>query len=336
MKYKLLTILFSVSFLFSCFKEEEFDNSQVGNFEALWQIIDEHYCFFEYKNIDWNAIHDKYAVRVTDDMTTDAYFSLLCEMLAELQDGHVNLVASHDIGRYWSWFENYPDNFDEKIQKNYLGTDYMIASGLKYKILDDNIGYIYYESFSSGIGDGNLSQVISRLSVCDGIIIDVRNNGGGQLTNVDKLVGRFINEKMHVGYILHKTGKGHYDFSEPYARYIEPYAGIRYQKNVAVLTNRSSYSATNDFVNAMTYVPTAVIVGDSTGGGSGLPFSSELPNGWSVRFSASPMLNVNKEHTEFGIAPDVRVDMSFDDIGKGIDTIIERARAILKSRKTNR
>ena len=26
-----------------------------------------------------------------------------------------------------------------------------------------------------------------------------------------------------------------------------------------------------------------------TGGGSGLPFSSELPNGWSVRFSASPM-----------------------------------------------
>ena len=66
-------------------------------------------------------------------------------------------------------------------------------------------------------------------------------------------------------------------------------------------------------------------MGDRTGGGSGLPFHSELPNGWSVRFSASPILDANMQHTEFGIDPDIKVDMLQEDIEKGIDTIIEEA-----------
>lgn len=39
-----------------------------------------------------------------------------------------------------------------------------------------------------------------------------------------------------------------------------------------LLINRHSYSATNDFVNAMRYFPNVTLVGDKTGGGSGLPF----------------------------------------------------------------
>ncbi|MDH6354460.1 hypothetical protein M2132_000788 [Dysgonomonas sp. PH5-45] len=330
MRFKLLYILL-LGFLFSsCFDEKEYGTSRKDNFQALWDIMDERYCFFEYKDVDWKEVHGRYAKRISENMGQDAFFDVLCEMLAELRDGHVNLSASHEFGRYWRWKEDYPDNFDEKIQKNYLGTDYSIASGLKYKILEDNIGYIYYESFSDGIGEGNISQVISRLALCKGIIIDVRNNGGGELTNVDKLAGRFFEKKTLVGYILHKTGKGHNDFSKPYARYIEPSDGVRYQKKVAVLTNRSSYSATNDFVNAMTYAPNAIIVGDRTGGGSGLPFTCEIPNGWAVRFSASPMLNAQKQHIEFGIEPDIRVDMTDEDMNQGIDTIIEAARAFLK------
>ena len=70
-------------------------------------------------------------------------------------------------------------------------------------------------------------------------------------------------------------------------------------------------------------------MGDRTGGGSGLPFSSELPNGWSVRFSACPVLDVNKQHTEFGIDPDIAVSITGEDIQKGRDTIIEAAIELL-------
>ena len=81
-----------------------------------------------------------------------------------------------------------------------------------------------------------------------------------------------------------------------------------------LLINRHSYSATNDFVNAMRYFPNVTLVGDKTGGGSGLPFSSELPNGWGVRFSASPHLDADKQHIEFGIDPDEKVDI--ETVGK--------------------
>ena len=323
----LLITLFS-----SCFHEEEYNNSKRDNFELLWKTLDQKYCFFNYKNIDWETVHTQYSDRISEDMSNDAFFDVMGEMLAELQDGHVNLIATHNVARYWKWFEDYPDNFDEKIQENYLGTDYLIASGMKYKILEDNIGYIYYSSFSSGIGEGNLDQIINRMSICNGIIIDIRNNGGGLLSNADKIAARFFNDKTLVGYIMHKKGTGHDDFSNPYPRYIEPSNRLRYQKKVVVLTNRRCYSSSNDFVNAMTYAPNVTIIGDKTGGGSGLPFSSELPNGWSVRFSSSPMVNANKEHIEFGIEPDIKVSMSKSDMARGIDTIIEAARNFLNNK----
>jgi len=163
------------------------------------------------------------------------------------------------------------------------------------------------------------------MSDCKGIVIDVRSNGGGYLTNAERFASRFFEQKTLVGYIQHKDGKGHNSFSKPYEKHIKPYNGLRYQGKVVVLTNRRSYSATNDFVNAMTYSPNVTIIGDRTGGGSGLPLSSELPNGWSVRFSASPMYNAEMEHIEFGIEPDIKVDMSEAEMRMGIDTILERA-----------
>ncbi|MDR3058538.1 MAG: S41 family peptidase [Prevotella sp.] len=332
MKYIYIITLISLLFT-SCFKEDSFDNSKKGNFEALWKIMDEHYCFFSYKDVDWDEVYTRYSERITEDMNNDAFFTVLGEMLAEVEDGHVNLVATHDVARYWKWFEDYPDNFDTKIQKNYIGTDYGMAGGLKYKILDDNIGYIYYGSFSSGIGEGNINQVLDRMAVCDGIILDIRDNGGGLMTNSDKLASHFFNEKTLVGYMMHKTGKGHDDFSEPYKIYVEPSNGVKYQKQVIILTNRSCYSAANDFVNAMRYAPNATIVGDKTGGGGGMPFSSELPNGWSIRFSASPTIDAEKKQLELGIDPDVKIDMEEGDMLNGIDTIIEKAREIIKGNK---
>ena len=316
--------------LFACINIDEYDNNPRGNFEALWKIMDERYCFFEYKEIDWNKIRSDYAKKIRNDMNNESLFSLLNEMLQELKDGHVNLYTPFDVGRYWKWFEDYPDNFELSLINKYLDSDYAIAGGIRYKVLEDSIGYLYYGNFSAAIGEANLDYIISKMAPCRGMIIDVRNNGGGLLSNVDKFASRFVSEKTLVGYIQHKTGKGHNDFSEPVERYIEPSNRLRYQKQVIVLTNRSCFSATNDFVNAMRYCPNVSILGDRTGGGSGLPFSSELPNGWSVRFSACPILDADKQQIEFGIDPDIHVDLLPSDAAKGKDTLIETARAILE------
>lgn len=328
------TSFFAGWMMVACIDEDTYDNTPEGNLEALWQIIDTRYCFLDYKaeayGLDWNAVKAQYAASLTPDMSSAQLFEVLCRMLSELRDGHVNLYSAADVGRYWSWQEDYPANFNDSVHRLYLGTDYKIASGLKYKILDDNIGYIYYESFSDALGEGNLDEVLYYLRSCTGLILDVRNNGGGQLNYATMLAARFTNERRLVGYIAHKTGPGHTDFSDPEPEYIDPSDRIRWQKKVVVLTNRSCYSSTNTFVRNVKGMPRVTVMGDRTGGGSGMPYTSELPNGWLVRFSACPMYDAQMQQIEFGIEPDISVSMDLADLARNEDTLIERARSFLK------
>ncbi len=331
-KMKHLSILFmlllQIFILVSCVEEDEYANTPTGNFEALWKIMDEHYCFFDLKKkelgVDWQNVYARYSSQVSDKMSDEQLFEFLSNMIGELKDGHVNLSASFDYGRNWSWKEDFPANFSDSLQRKYLGTDYKIASGLKYRILENNVGYIYCGSFENSFGAGNLDEVLLHLAPCNSLIIDVRNNGGGMITSAQTLAARFTNEKVLVGYMQHKTGTAHNSFSELDAQYIEPGKGIRWQKKVCVLANRSTYSAANEFVKYMKTLG-ATIIGDKTGGGAGMPFSSELPNGWEIRFSACPMYDNQRNSTEFGIEPTKKVDISSTDYQKCVDTIIETA-----------
>lgn len=335
-KHYIVLIAAIMLLVVSCVPENEFENTPKGNFNALWTIIDERYCFLDYKNeeygLDWDKVRKKYSSRLTSDVNNIGLFEILTDMLSELRDGHVNLYYTADVGRYWSWKEDYPANFDMKLVEKYLGTDYKISSGIYYKVLDDNVGYLYVGDFSNTIGESSLDAIISMLSVCNGLIIDVRDNGGGSVENARTLASRFTNKDVFVGYIMHKTGPGHSEFSEPEKRYIETNKyHLRWQKPVVVLANRGSYSATNSFVSDMKCLPLVTVMGDVTGGGSGMPMSSALPNGWSVRFSASPMLDADGNHIEFGVAPDIAVSLDKEAACNGIDSIIEAARNYINS-----
>jgi hypothetical protein len=79
----------------------------------------------------------------------------------------------------------------------------------------------------------------------------------------------------------------------------------------------------------MKALPGVVVVGDHTGGGAGMPFSSSLPNGWSVRFSAIPTYDAQMQSAEFGVDPDYYVSLSSEDFNNGRDTIIEFARRLI-------
>lgn len=322
--------------LASCITEDVPDNTVSGNFECLWKTLDTRYCFFEEKQelygVDWNEVHARYKAQLSPAMTHDQLFQLCGRMLAELRDGHVNLTASHDMARYWKWFEDYPANYSDSIERIYLGTDYCISAGIKYKILKNNIGYMRVSTFENSIGSGNLSEIFRTFALCNAVIVDVRNNSGGMITEAGKLASSFVNTKTLAAYIRHKNGKGHSDFSGMKPVYLTPAKGVRWQKPVAVLTNRHTYSAANTFVMYMKGIAQTTTIGDCTGGGAGMPFNSELPNGWSVRFSACPMYDSQKQCTETGIEPDVKVNITSDDYQRGIDTIIETAIKILKAK----
>ncbi|MCM1079933.1 MAG: S41 family peptidase [Bacteroidales bacterium] len=314
-----------------CVNEEEFENTASGNFEALWKIMDEHYCFFSLKEkelgVNWNEVHERYSRQTSAPLSRDRLFEVLGNMLGELKDGHVNMSSSFDMARNWSWREDYPTNLSDTLLRNYLATDYRQTCGMQYRFLDDNVGYVRCSSFEYTLGEGNIDEILFYLAPANGLIIDVRSNGGGLLTSAEKLARRFTNRDITVGYMQHKTGKGHDDFSGLEEQRLTAGNRLRWQKKVVVLTNRGVYSAANEFVKYMK-VCGATIIGDRTGGGAGMPFSSELPNGWSVRFSACPMYDIDGNSTEQGIAPDVNVALTDEDFVRGKDTIIEYARKL--------
>lgn len=326
--------IFSSSLFTSCIDEPEFpQNTNEGNFEALWKIIDTKYCYLDYKSINWDSIHVVYKKQVDSTLTDRALFKLMGDMLAELKDGHVNLYSGFDLSRYQNWFSDYPDNFSSTLiySDKYLGDNYHIAGGMRYEKIDNgNIGYIYYGDFSNRFTDTNISYIFNYFKNCKGLIIDVRDNGGGYLDLSEQLASYFFTKETLTGYMQHKTGDGHTDFSKSQEIKTPAHKTLQWQRPVVVLTNRMSFSATNSFVVRMKLAPKATVVGDKTGGGGGLPFSSEIPNGWMVRFSASPMFDADMQHTEWGIDPDVKVDLAADDEADGIDTIIEKAIEIIK------
>ncbi len=332
-------LIFCISLLLtlcvsSCATLDDYDNSVESNFDVLWKTFDEHYCYFEQKGIDWQGVKDIYKPRALACRTTDVLFNTCAQMLDTLRDGHVNLSSSFNTSYYRRWWSDYPQDFNLRtLQEYYLEFDYRSTGGISYRTLaGGKIGYMYIPSFSSPIGTGNLNAIFAYFNDCDALVIDIRNNGGGMLSNVETLVSRFIDSEFTTAYIRHKTGPGHNDFSEPYPMTYHPAGtGKHWDKPVAVLTNRSCFSAANDFVSAMKQLPGVKIVGARTGGGGGMPFSSQMPCGWKVRFSACPVTDASGHDIEEGIDPSPGCEMHAPDteLAAGRDSILEFAISIL-------
>ena len=352
MKTKYISFVATLLFILplqSCYINDDSDivNDAEGNFDMLWKICDEYYCYFDYKDIDWDSIYATYKPRVHNGMSDDELFEVCADMLAELKDGHVNLSYYYDVSKYWKWTEDYPENYSARIvQENYLNNDYHRKSGFVYKVLPENIGYMHYDSFTSEFSEGILDHILTQFKDCKGVIIDIRSNGGGNINNVNKIACRFSKEdKVLCGYTLYKTGPGHNEFADTIPDYLEHKNTsisdinnennlVKFLKDVVVLSNRGVYSAANDFIRTMKVLDNVTIMGDRSGGGGGIPCNFDLPNGWVVRLSTTPMLDVNGVHTEFGIDPTegYKIDMAPDAHITGKDAILDKAIEFLSAK----
>lgn len=326
----LSTILFSLLFS-SCEKiliEKDPPNTPVENFENLWQTANAKYSFFEYKNIDWNQIYSEYRPQINNDMSEGQLFDVLAEMLVELRDGHTNLTSPFDIARYHFKYPS-PENFNFRLIKdNYIGWDYYITGSLINAFIEREnklIGYIYYGSFSNNVSNYDIDYVINRFTHVDGIILDMRNNGGGTVTNIHTIGSRLADQKRLIYTSALKNGPDYNDFGEEAEVYMEPYGSRNFSGKVMFLTNRGCYSATSFYATAMKAFPHILQVGDTTGGGMGAPTGFELPNGWSYRFSCSRTLSAAGYNFEDGIPPDIPVWMDPEHEAEGIDDIMESA-----------
>ena len=312
-------------------------------FEQVWSFADEEYSFFEYKNIDWAAKKTEYAPQIKENMTEEELFSVLADLLYELKDGHVNLTSPFDRSRNWTWFLNHESNYDyELLEREYFKEDqqYVGSSFILYDFGD--AGYIHYRSFSNPVTERDLDYVIEKFSAepYKGLIIDIRGNGGGSLSNVYTIANRLTDKEHFFAQEQVKTGPGHEDFCPLYdLKLTPPEEGKIYTKPVVVLTNRMCYSAANYFATAVKNLEHVTLLGDTTGGGGGIPANTMLTNGWALRVSSSRLfitdpdstMTMTERNVEHGVAPHVKLDIDPADTSAGKDTLIEAALARLRN-----
>lgn len=325
-----LTLVF-----YSCeelFHEEVPSGSPISIFDQAWNFADQEYSFFEYKNINWDSVYQEFRPLVNDNMTDEELFAVIGDMLYLLRDGHVNLSSKFDRSRNWEWYLGHPENFNYSLlERNYFKGEEMFVGSLIVKDFED-VGYFRYSSFSNGVTTENLDYVINKFANHKGIIIDVRNNGGGLLSNATKIAKRFAPEKTLGTRYYYKSGPQHEEFEGPYTTYITPSEELsRYTKPVIVLTNRHSYSATSFFAQYMRELENVILVGDWTGGGGGAPSYTELSNGWEIRVSSTRTEDPRGFNIENGVPVDVKIDMSKQDADAGKDSILEEALRLLRA-----
>ncbi len=328
MKSKLLLVL-AVLFIFTACEKvfiepDKASNDPYVNFEYLWNEVDKKYSYFELKNIDWNDVQVRYKQKLYLNMTQEALFDVLAEMLKELKDDHTNLFSPFNVSRY-----NLPlqkeKNYHARTVSEFYIPNAMITGPFVHDFLHNgSIGYVRYSSFMSAFSKTDLDYVINRYKNTRGLILDVRENGGGNMFNIMPLLERFVDKRTLVSYSITRSGVGHQDFSDPAPMFANAHEGDVFMKPVVVLIDRGSYSATTFFSLCTKALPNVVLLGDTTGGGGGLPNGGQLPNGWTYRFSITQLLDVNKNaYAEMGVPPDITASFDWNDLTK--DEIIEKA-----------
>ncbi len=326
-KFVLLFIIFSATIL-SCeevlFGPDLATDEPLANFDYLWDEVNNKYSYFETKNIDWQQIKNKYRPMLSEKSTNEELFNVLAAMLNELRDDHTNLISPFSISRYNIMVKT-PENYHERTVNEFYIPNAMSKGAFTHGFLHNNeIGYIRYKSFANDFSNQEMDYIINRYKDTKGLIFDVRANGGGSLFNVPKILGRFTDTKTLVAYSITRNGISHNSFSEREDFFITPYSGVKYLKPVIVLIDRGSYSATTFFALATKALQNITLMGDTTGGGGGLPNGGQMPNGWTYRFSISQLLDLNGNvYAEHGVPADIQAAFNWSDLTK--DEIIDRA-----------
>jgi len=298
-------------------------------FDDLWHQFDLHYSYFSIANVNWDSLGAYYRPTALSAPNDQQFARVLGTMLAELKDMHVSLSPGKTgpTMRYVSRSDTAATNFSQTMtMARYVALPTSTPSGhIRFGLTTDSVGYARIATFDGGNWSGDMDAVIKGMPGMRALIIDVRDNPGGNYVLAADLAGRFTTERRVYGYTRRRNGPRHDDFTDFVKETIEP-AGTHFGGRVFVLANRHSFSSAEDFVLAMRSIPGVVVVGDTTAGATGGPIVRELANGWT--YELSEWIEYTPEKVPFetvGLPPTVFARTSADQMAQRVDAVLERA-----------
>jgi carboxyl-terminal processing protease len=322
------------------------------NFEQLWKTFHNRYPFFKLRKVDWKRQYDTYRPKVARDTSDDELFEVFCQMLDPLNDGHVELKAKTSGDGKKRYFNPEPTpRFWQEFTKRQIGQLFkttektLVANGFG-RLTETQAWMLHYcrsRAFGyirilelEGIEKRRLTAALDKIArdfkELDGIVIDIRNNPGGDDSTAITIINRFCDRKRIAFHRKTKIGPGEDDFTALKTWHIEPQGDAQFTGPIVLLTCDSVFSGGEVFALAIKQLPHVTIIGNHTNGIFSYQLEKKLPNGWQYCLSYQKYFSADMVCYEGkGVAVDIKLLNKKADIRDGIDPLIARALKVLRS-----
>lgn len=348
-------------------------------FNAFWSGVSTNYVYWDIDTTNWDSKYSEYKPLFNqldwqDSIDREKAIAYLTAMTHTLIDGHFYITFSSPfpsgvtlypaaVRKQGSLTFHYPFSYMD-LDTNYFDPGYQMgrdsingfngqALRVDLGMIDSNILFFSCNEFSllnsyeSPVAN-TVQPILRRLfSMLDslpaniaGIIIDVRDNNGGNLGDLDLLLGPLTDADLALGYTRYKSGSGRLDYT-PWIKAVIPAKGNGQAGKlpVVVLADNYSISLAEAVTMAVHALPHGVFVGETTWGATGPLVEHNLYN--DGQFSIAGFLNVYTSSCEFryidgksyegnGFPPDVSVPFSSQAISDGRDIQLEKAISLIE------
>lgn len=211
--------------------------------------------------------------------------------------------------------EDVAEPFDVEIIRKKIQIPYIEA-----EMLEGNLAYISLATFYDN-GDIAFEEELEKLleNDPDGLIVDLRSNGGGYVHVTIGIVSDFLTEG---NVLIERFGDGSTKEYPVLSR-----QGIAADIPLVVLVNGGSASASEIFAGAIRDYQRGTIIGTTTFGKGSVQLPIDLPdNQGLVSITHAQWLTPNGDTIQdTGITPDILVEFTEEDFEQGLDPQLERA-----------
>lgn len=197
----------------------------------------------------------------------------------------------------------------ERVKTKLVRDEIHISAIQTAKVIDGDIGYIRLTSFISSEANEEMKKALTDLSTTKGIILDLRDNPGGLLTNAIEISNMFLAPQRDIVFTVDRDG---------YKTSAKSDGHPLSQQPMVVLINKGSASASEIASGALKDNGRALLVGQKTFGKGLVQGITKLEDGSGVNVTIAKYLtpsdtDINKK----GITPDVVVEVTDKDIDEG-------------------
>ena len=195
--------------------------------------------------------------------------------------------------------------------------DVINVETVKYKVLENQIGYISISEFDSVTG-AQFAKALKQLQKknIEGLVVDLRNNPGGSLSTVCDILDSILPKGLIV-YTKDKNGKKEEYTSDEKHRLNLP---------MSVLVNGQSASASEIFAGAVQDYGKAEIIGTQTYGKGVVQNLFDLKDGTCVKLTTSEYFTPKGRNIDGkGITPDVKIEYKYNAKDPKADNQLDKA-----------